>query len=89
MPHHMATAQASVMQADRSKIMELMEILDHRHRPTRSVEPGTGSTHPFPSRAADEAIEWLDRSCELAGRERWTAFRPWPEAWLAHVRLAG
>ena len=21
-------------------------------------------------------------------RERWTAFRPWPEAWLAHVRLA-
>ena len=36
----------------------------------------------------DEAVEWASLSCELAGRERWTAFRPWPEAWLAHARLA-
>ena len=35
----------------------------------------------------DEANLWARRSCELAGRERWTAFRPWPEAWLAHARL--
>ncbi|MFE6254545.1 BTAD domain-containing putative transcriptional regulator [Agromyces sp. NPDC057865] len=36
----------------------------------------------------DEAAEWAHRSCALADAERWTAFRPWPEAWLAHVRLA-
>jgi DNA-binding SARP family transcriptional activator/tetratricopeptide (TPR) repeat protein len=36
----------------------------------------------------DEASEWIDRACALAIAEHWTAFRPWPEAWLAHVRLA-
>jgi DNA-binding SARP family transcriptional activator len=36
----------------------------------------------------DEAAEWAHGSCALADAEHWTAFRPWPEAWLAHVRLA-
>jgi tetratricopeptide (TPR) repeat protein len=36
----------------------------------------------------DEAADWAHRSCVLADSQRWTAFRPWPEAWLAHVRLA-
>lgn len=35
----------------------------------------------------DEALEWARDSCALAERERWTAFRPWPEAWLAHAQL--
>jgi DNA-binding SARP family transcriptional activator len=49
---------------------------------------GLGARTLFLLGRLDEAVEWTDRSCELAGRERWTAFRPWPEAWLAHVRLA-
>ncbi len=36
----------------------------------------------------DTATEWARRSCELVNQERWTAFRPWPEVWLAHSRLA-
>jgi DNA-binding SARP family transcriptional activator len=33
------------------------------------------------------AISALDRSLELVGRERWTAFRPWPESLRAEVSL--
>lgn len=36
----------------------------------------------------DDAVEWTRQSVEVAERQRWTAFRPWPEAWLAHVQLA-
>lgn len=49
---------------------------------------GLGARTLFLLERLDEAVEWTDRSCELAGRERWTAFRPWPESWLAHVHLA-
>jgi DNA-binding SARP family transcriptional activator len=33
----------------------------------------------------DDAATALDRSLELVGRERWTAFRPWPESLRAEV----
>lgn len=49
---------------------------------------GVGARTLFILGRLDEAMEWARRSRELAGRERWTAFRPWPEAWLAHARLA-
>ena len=49
---------------------------------------GMGARTLFLLGRMDEAVDWSNRSCEMAGRERWTAFRPWPEAWLAHVRLA-
>lgn len=49
---------------------------------------GLGARTLFLLGRLDEAIEWTDQSCELTGRERWTAFRPWPESWLAHIRLA-
>lgn len=49
---------------------------------------GLGARTLFLLGRLDEAVDWTDLSCELAGRERWTAFRPWPEAWLAHIRLA-
>ena len=49
---------------------------------------GIGARTLFILGRLDEAVEWTHRSCELAWRERWTAFRPWPEAWLAHVHLA-
>ncbi len=37
----------------------------------------------------DDAMDWATDSLELARREQWTAFRPWPEAWLAQARLSG
>ena len=49
---------------------------------------GVGARTLFLLGRLDEAVEWTHLSCELAGRERWAAFRPWPEAWLAHARLA-
>lgn len=50
---------------------------------------GLGARSLFILGRMDEAAEWARRSCEIARNERWTAFRPWPEAWLGHVRLAG
>ncbi|WP_084105467.1 BTAD domain-containing putative transcriptional regulator [Demequina sp. NBRC 110056] len=35
-----------------------------------------------------EARSWVDRSLAIIARERWSAFRPWVEAWGAHVDLA-
>ncbi|WP_297081985.1 BTAD domain-containing putative transcriptional regulator [uncultured Demequina sp.] len=35
-----------------------------------------------------EARSWVDRSLAIIERERWSAFRPWVEAWGAHVDLA-
>lgn len=49
---------------------------------------GLGARSLFLLGRVDEAGEWARQSCELARRERWTAFRPWPEAWLAHARLS-
>lgn len=49
---------------------------------------GFGARTLFLQGRLDEAVEWARRSCGLALGERWTAFRPWPEAWLAHGRLA-
>lgn len=49
---------------------------------------GVGARTLFLRGQLDEAVEWTHRSCELVERERWTAFRPWPEAWLAHALLA-
>lgn len=50
---------------------------------------GLGARSLFLLGRVDEAADWAGQSCELARRERWTAFRPWPEAWLAHARLSG
>ncbi len=49
---------------------------------------GLGARTLFLLGRLDDAVEWTRQSCEVAERERWTAFRPWPEAWLAHVQLA-
>jgi DNA-binding SARP family transcriptional activator len=49
---------------------------------------GVGARTLFLRGRFDEAVEWADRSCELAHDERWTAFRPWPEVWAAQARLA-
>ncbi|MFA9565140.1 MAG: BTAD domain-containing putative transcriptional regulator [Acidimicrobiales bacterium] len=35
----------------------------------------------------DDAREWLERSLAVCEIERWTAFRPWPAAWLGKIRL--
>lgn len=48
---------------------------------------GVGARTLFILGRVEEAAGWARQSCELARRERWTAFRPWPEAWLAHARL--
>lgn len=49
---------------------------------------GIGARTLFSQGRLSEAMTWAKLSCELADQERWTAFRPWPESWLAHVRLA-
>ena len=49
---------------------------------------GIGARTLFIEGRLDEAAEWARRSTELARQEQWTAFRPWPETWAAHVRLA-
>ncbi|WP_258802381.1 AfsR/SARP family transcriptional regulator [Pseudarthrobacter sp. NS4] len=49
---------------------------------------GVGARSLFILGRADEAAEWARQSCEIARTERWAAFRPWPEGWLAHARLA-
>lgn len=49
---------------------------------------GLGTRTLFLQGRLDDAMSWARMTNELVGRERWTAFRPWPEAWLAHARLA-
>jgi len=49
---------------------------------------GIGARTLFLQGRMSEAGDWARRSSELAQRERWTAFLPWPDAWGAHVRLA-
>lgn len=49
---------------------------------------GVGARTLFIEDRLEEAASWARRAGELAHQERWTAFRPWPEAWAAHVRLA-
>ena len=36
----------------------------------------------------EEAGQWARQSNDIAQAERWTAFRPWAEAWVAHADLA-
>lgn len=36
----------------------------------------------------EEAGQWARQSNEISQVERWTAFRPWAEAWIAHADLA-
>ncbi|WP_457962611.1 hypothetical protein M1E17_13815 [Arthrobacter sp. D1-29] len=50
---------------------------------------GLGARSLFILGRLDEAGEWAHQSCDVARKDRWTAFRPWPEAWLGHIRLAG
>lgn len=49
---------------------------------------GIGARTMFRQGRLDDAIAWAREALELANQERWTAFRPWPEAWMAHARLA-
>lgn len=49
---------------------------------------GIGSRTLFAEGKLVEAEDWARRACELAKADKWTAFRPWPESWLAHARLA-
>lgn len=49
---------------------------------------GVGARSLFILGRTDEAAEWALQSCAIARTERWAAFRPWPEGWLAHVRLS-
>ncbi len=50
---------------------------------------GLGARTFFSLGEFDHATEWAERSRRLATEVGWTAFRPWPEVWLYHVRLAG
>lgn len=36
----------------------------------------------------EEAGRWARQSNDISHAERWTAFRPWAEAWVAHADLA-
>jgi tetratricopeptide (TPR) repeat protein len=49
---------------------------------------GIGARTMYRRGRFDDALAWAHEAIELAEQERWTAFRPWPEAWIAHARLA-
>lgn len=49
---------------------------------------GLGARSLFLQGRLDEAADWARQSCELAREDRWPAFRPWPEAWACHARIA-
>lgn len=49
---------------------------------------GIGARTLYRRGRMDEAHDWALEACQLIDEERWTAFRPWPETWLAHTRLA-
>ncbi|WP_461165168.1 AfsR/SARP family transcriptional regulator [Arthrobacter sp. R4-81] len=77
------------LEAGLGKFMEAVELSRSAGAVRReSWNLGVGARTFFILGRTEEAAEWAARSCELARRENWTAFRPWPEAWLAHARLA-
>lgn len=48
---------------------------------------GVGAVSLLSAGRIEEARRWLERSLELCETERWTAFKPWPAAWLAKIHL--
>ncbi|MEN2744253.1 AfsR/SARP family transcriptional regulator [Sinomonas halotolerans] len=48
---------------------------------------GLGARSLYTLGRLEEAAEWAQGSCRVASSERWTAFRPWPEAWMGHIGL--
>ena len=48
---------------------------------------GMGARSLYSLGSIDEASGWARDACRVAAAERWTAFRPWPEAWLGHIDL--
>lgn len=49
---------------------------------------GCGARTLYRRGRLDEAHDWAREACDLSREDQWTAFRPWPETWLAHTRLA-
>lgn len=50
---------------------------------------GIGARTLFIEGRLAEAAQWAQQSWAIAQQERWTAFRPWPEVWMAHIDMAG
>jgi DNA-binding SARP family transcriptional activator len=48
---------------------------------------GIGARTLYRQGRVGDAHDWALEACRLVDEERWTAFRPWPETWLAHARL--
>ncbi len=77
------------LQAGADRFAEAVELSRHAGAVRREVfSLGLGARTLFVQGRLDEAISWARDSRALADREHWTAFRPWPDAWLAHARLA-
>jgi len=69
-----------------TEAVELARSGGSRRRLTWSL--GIGARTMFLQGRFDEALAWAGECIRLAEEERWTSFRPWPEAWIAKTRLA-
>lgn len=77
------------LDAAAERFTEAVELSRSAAAPRREAwNLGLGSRTLWVQGRMDEATEWAQLSCDVVARERWTAFRPWPEAWLAHARLS-
>lgn len=68
------------------KALELATGADLRRR--RGWVLGLGARTFYNLERYSEAEAWARGSVDVADDERWTAFRPWPESWLAYIQLA-
>lgn len=66
--------------------LELARAADNRRREIWSL--GIGAWGVLRSERPEEARDWLIKCLDLCDEVRWLAFRPWPVALLAEVRLA-
>jgi DNA-binding SARP family transcriptional activator len=67
--------------------VELAEHAGSRQQASFSLS-FVGRSH-FLREELDDARAALERSLALAREDKWVAFEPWPESWLAEVDLAG
>lgn len=77
------------LDAAADRFVDAVELGRAASAPRRQVwNLGIGARTMFLLGRFEDAVDWAQRSCDLADQERWTAFRPWPQAWGAHARLA-
>jgi len=71
------------------RFRESVEFSRQSSKPRREAWAlGVGARTLYTLGKFEEAGQWARLSNEIAQADRWTAFRPWAEAWVAHADLA-